>query len=310
MDLRVDINAACSIIEKENLLWTSYTEYTPLHLASTENIRSLFPKINTSFEKSLVVTCGGDQPLECLKYGGKNIHTFDINHLAKYGLFLKIGAIRALSYEGFCKFYQDFDLSLYSQIRRFLCPEICIFFDFLFKRYNHMTVIYFMFDKINNYQISNNSSVFIKEGFYQIKDQLNKSDISYIQSDLTDIASKKKQEEYDFIYLSNIFYYNGMSWPQYAEFLNEQLLPHLKQDGAILIHYLYSGLLEPTILSLNSRIGSQIAESKRREFTSLMSTTTGLDTELISVPASDFGFGDGNEDIGVVLKRKNHRITI
>lgn len=50
----------------------------------------------------------------------------------------------------------------------------------------------------------------------------------------------KHKNQYDFIYLSNIFYYIQQTPEQFSNFILNDIYPLLRKNGEAIIHYLYS----------------------------------------------------------------------
>ena len=101
--------------------YEKYKKYSVIPIRGTENIKELFSKISNTFQFILIVTGSGDQVLEAILHGAKNITCFDINFLAKYGCELKLASVQALDYEEFISFYKgEFSFSLFQKIVPFL----------------------------------------------------------------------------------------------------------------------------------------------------------------------------------------------
>lgn len=121
IELKKDVQKAVAIISDNSKCSNCiYKEHSVIPIKGTENVKELFQKVDNSFQDCLMVTGSGDQILEAILHGAKNITSFDINRLAPYGLELKWAAIQALSYEEFLSFYQNkFPIYFYNKIVMF-----------------------------------------------------------------------------------------------------------------------------------------------------------------------------------------------
>ncbi len=244
LQVEKDIHFAKRIV-LQTKKYEKYRKYSVVPIRGTENIQELFSKIKNTFQFILMVTASGDQILEAVLHGAKNITCFDINRLAKYGCELKVAAVLALKYDEFISFYKgNFSFSLFQKIVPFLKGDSLYFWSQLFNTINGFDIYTRLFDSRYHMSIeltTTKCSVYSEKEYYVIKENLKNVTISYIDSNVLNIIKneKVKNQKYNLIYLSNIFYYLGKSEKYCSGFIKEKLLPLLKENGEVFIHYLY-----------------------------------------------------------------------
>ncbi len=225
--------------------YEKYRKYSVVPIRGTENIQELFFKIKNTFQFILMVTASGDQILEAVLYGAKNITCFDVNRLSKYGSKLKVAVIQALEYDEFISFYKGhFSFSLFQKIVPFLEEDSLYFWRQLFNSINCFEIYTSLFDSrfhLSSELTITKCSIYSEKEYYVIKENLKNVTISYIDSNILNIIKNEKiqNQKYNLIYLSNIFYYLRKSERFYSNFVKENIVPLLKENGEVFIHYLY-----------------------------------------------------------------------
>ncbi len=303
--LKKDIKMAFNIIN-DNTFFSHciYKKYSVIPIRGTENSRELFSQFNCSFEKTLMVAGSGDQVLEAIFYGAKMIDTFDINCLAKYGCNLKFAAIKALEYEEYISFYCDkFPDYLYYKVRDFLDTDSCYFWDHIFDYAYNFDIYENLFDVDNHRKIITSFfSVNLRDDYYKIKDNLINSTISFTNCNLRNIADYfSSKDNYNFIYLSNIYYYLNQSYEEYSKLMLNSIMPLLKNGGEALIHYLYGAGID----ELKSSLYSIFDDLFFQEFLDLpiRELETFMPLEKHLVECSGYGSPYGNRDVGLSLRK-------
>lgn len=254
------INSNCGTIQQvldkdflmiNSIIFSSLFEqsihYNKIFRFATEDICSYMtaiPKIDT-----YLTVCGsGDQVINGILLGAKEIDTFDINYFAKYGLLLKIAAIKTLTKEEFIQAYQlGFNLNdIYKMLQVLPDDEVKMLVNIL-KMYGikYLNRIFLdnkvpkeLFIKINNYLQDNN--------YDQLKSMLDNVTINFIEADFYHILDYICGKRYDFINLSNIYEYinydsgatkeKAQEYYQYIEYLMNS---HLNGEGSLLLVYMY-----------------------------------------------------------------------
>lgn len=303
-ELKQDISIATNIIRDNSNYKDKYIKHCVIPARGTENVTELFQKIDNSYEKSLIVTGSGDQALEAILYGAKEIHSFDINALAKHGSALKFAAIEALEYNEFCAFYTKmFPTQLYKKVREFLKGNFLLFWDCIFDYAYNFDVYHSLF----NADVHGNLTKFgfsiyeSKNAYSEIKDRLGKVAITYATCDLLDIRSKFMEENsYDFVYLSNIFYYINQTPEIFSDFILQNIYPLLKEDGEMILHYLYS------VYGRSDAIFRSILEDiiyGDQDIKDIEEFGKYLNMKKYIIESSGYGFGYKDKDVALSLKR-------
>ena len=306
LSVKRDIKEAKGIInDSDKTKRFRYLKYSVIPIRGTENSRELFSQLECSFDKSLMVAGSGDQILEAIFNGAKEIYSFDINKLTKYGNDLKFAAIAALDYEEYISFYVDlFPDELYYKVRDFLNGDSLIFWDSIFNYCSNLVIFDRLFDTDHHSKITNSCfSVNLKESFYKIKEQIFKVSIIFTRCNLENISYQYlSSQQYDFIYLSNIYYYLHKNPKEFSKLIKKSILPLLNKNGEALIHYLYgagdvSGILEFMNGILCTDNGEQLSRKELHKYLNL--------TEYIT-EATRYGRPISDKDLVLSLKKKDN----
>ncbi len=112
------------------------TVNAPMYVYATEMVASYYRRLKLKGKRVLTVAGSGDQVLNALFYGAKEITGFDINRNALFMTELKIAAITAFSYSEFLRFFSQaktgFDHRLYLKMGPFLSIACQQYFDRLY----------------------------------------------------------------------------------------------------------------------------------------------------------------------------------
>lgn len=219
-----------------NLNDNKFSQYNKIYLFTTENLCYL-EKFNG---KNVLSVCGsGDHILNSILFGAKNILAFDVNNLSQYILYLKIEAVKMLTYQEFIDFFifKNFDYQIFKKINT---NKTLTFWEELYKYFDYNTEALYncnLFIKNNaNFYIKNNPYL-DKVNYNILKENILNISINFINCDLLKI---KNENFFDLIllsnisdYLNNIFFNNSLK--EFNEFINT-----LKKDNqTIIMAYLY-----------------------------------------------------------------------
>lgn len=193
-------------------------------------------------EKVLSVIGSGDQILNLILEGSKEIDAFDISSFPKYFLYLKMAAIKALSKEEYIEFFYEvshrsevYD-DMYDRISFYLDDEISSFWDSLFNFFDWQDIynstlfsseLYIAVNAINQ-----NKFLQCDAAYEELRRALDDVVINVYEGDIFDLSCRI-DGTYDLVYLSNIVYYNKPD--EYKEMLDEFKLT----DNGITLTYLY-----------------------------------------------------------------------
>lgn len=192
--------------------------------------------------KVLSVIGSGDQILNMVLEGVKEIYSFDISIFPKYFLYLKIAAVQALSREEYIDFFYDYNNraevydDMYDRISEYLEPSIKEFWDALLGFFDWQEVydstLFSSEPCMVNDAILQNKFLQSDEDYLKLRSRLSYKKINTVECDIMTGATKFSGP-YDLIYLSNIIYYNKRE--QYKELLSKFKL----SDNGIVLTYLY-----------------------------------------------------------------------
>lgn len=193
-------------------------------------------------EKVLSVIGSGDQILNLILEGTKEIDAFDISSFPKYFLYLKMAAIKALSKEEYIEFFYEVNNrsevydDMYDRISFYLDDEISSFWDSLFNFFDWQDIYNSTLFSSEPYIAANaiNQNKFLQcdAAYEELRRALDDVVINVYEGDIFDLSCRI-DGTYDLVYLSNIVYYNKPD--EYKEMLDEFKLT----DNGITLTYLY-----------------------------------------------------------------------
>lgn len=267
-----------------------------------DNFKEVCSKLEVHGKRAYTVCGSGDHPLELVSQGFTYIEAFDFNLLAKHILNLKIAAILILDYDEFIQFSKKLFLAkdLYAKIIPALPSETYEYFDLLFFReskeniYNYLfTHKYMGYDELID-ACKNNFSFYNKKEFYLLKEKLVKATIVFKHHNLFEGSNLK--EQCDFIYFSNILFFNSMSIEEFKKKILPSYINHLNKDGILVLHYLHH-FIGAKKKGFHQDILTQ--SKNERDFKELQDVVHSS----IIIPSSGFGRGMQEDDMILVLKK-------
>lgn len=186
-----------------------------VYKVSNERIQDYVKYFNNR-NKILSVIGSGDQILNSILMGTKEIDAFDISVFSKYFLELKIAAIKALTIDEYIDFFYEVTNSdeiyedMYAKISIYLNPVVLEFWDGLFNFFEWKDIYNSTMFSSEPYIASNaiNQNKFLQsESEYDnLRSLLKGIKIKYYEGDILEIYSYFR-DSYDLVYLSNIVYY-------------------------------------------------------------------------------------------------------
>lgn len=192
--------------------------------------------------KVLSVIGSGDQILNMVLEGVKEIDSFDISIFPKYFLYLKIAAVQGLSREEYIDFFYDYNNraevydDMYDRISEYLEPSIKEFWDALLGFFDWQEVydstLFSSEPCMVNDAILQNKFLQSDEDYLKLRSRLPYKKINTVECDIMTGATKFSGP-YDLIYLSNIIYYNSAS--DYKKMLGDLRLT----DNGLVLTYVY-----------------------------------------------------------------------
>ena len=233
-----------------------YSNYCAVHLNSNENLKAISKILDFKGKKVLLTGSSGDQYLTAKLNGSEDETIFDINSLAQYFIYFKIGAIKTLDYNTFIRFINpnnnDFmNRDIVENIIRYLPYYIALFWKEYIDEVRPNEINNFIFSLKNKYDINNlikTVPFYNKMQYKKLKKILENSDYpKFICKDLFYLNEALDNNNlFDIIYLSNIIdcqnndfdcEYPFHDYDMWIYFIENILSKYLNKDGKILVDY-------------------------------------------------------------------------
>lgn len=212
-----------------------------VYRVSNERIQD-YRKYLKNRNKVLSVIGSGDQILNCILNGTKEIDAFDISVFPKYFLELKMAAIKALTIDEYIDFFYEVTNSddvyedMYYRIAAYLKPVALEFWESLFNFFEWKDIYNSTMFSSEPYTASNaiNQNIFLQSEveYNNLRDAIDNVKITYYEGDILELSSYLRNN-YDLVYLSNIVYYCNKD--KYREMLGNLNLT----DKGISLTYFY-----------------------------------------------------------------------
>lgn len=250
-----------NIKQKHQRFEVPFIDVANIYYFTNENLKDSFDKLNFNQTKRVLSVCGsGDQVLNLVHKGVKEIDVFDSNELAVYFLkAFKIPALKSFNYQDYKTFFKkmiDDDITVLEQKQLFCILKDHMdrkYFDFFIEIFNNsiqnnhnlsiMKILCINTDNIDNIELFN--GYYETENDYLItKDNINFVNINFVKTDIFDI-NKNFNGNYDKMFFSNIFDYLykkiGEYWTyeELKPYINNLFLPMLSNDGELIISYMF-----------------------------------------------------------------------
>ena len=234
--------------------FTRDTKYEGLYTNATEDMATYYKEFKTT-NSFLTIGASGEQVVNAINSGAKIIDVYDSNRLCKHALFLRLAAIKALSYEEFLEFYKTFSPFLFVKIADHLNDEELAYWGTLYSMFGKNNLnsgeiinkLLFTYKKLDDELIIKINPYLNPENYHKLKDLIDSVIINYIDSDLYGLPNHIQNKSYDVINLSNIYEYLNYNTDtslknaqKYRNFVINDIYPRLNQNGTILVSYLYA----------------------------------------------------------------------
>lgn len=229
------------------------THYEGLYINATEDMASYYKQFHTT-DSFLTIGASGEQVVNAIHAGAKKIDVYDSNRLCRHALYLRLAAIKALSYEEFLKFYKDFNYKTFTKVAECLSEEERAYWKGLYQSIyptafagEAIAKLLFTYKRLDDELIKRINPYLNHQNFQKLKTIIDAVEITYIDSDLYHLPSHIEGKSYDAINCSNIYEYLNYSSDvkykhakRYRNFIMNELYPHLNPNGTILVSYLYA----------------------------------------------------------------------
>lgn len=234
-------NAFINILGKE-----PFEQYSGIYRFTNEDITNYQHHLKDK-RKILSVIGGGQQILNSILLGTREIDCFDISIFPEKYLFLQLASIKALSKSEYLEYYFSEDREvifgddLYDQIREYLPEKYKTFWDHLYmfdEGYDIYNSLLFRSDVcIKNHVIDTNT--YLEDSNYERLRNILLNEEIIINPYVGDIRKLEFKDRYDLINLSNIMEYicSSSDFKSYIEFLKNNF--NLSENGEIL-NYIFS----------------------------------------------------------------------
>ena len=224
---------------------------------TTENISGYINEFDLRDKSLLTVGSSGDQAINSILNGCKDVSILDINPYAKFYYYLKVAGIISLDLEEFMNFFRFkdypgvfknnndvFNKNLYIKLKstlRSLDYESYLFWDELFYEFNAIDIRnnLFSLDEDRTSVISGCNSYLQSTVLYEtVKNKVKNIIPTFVNGDLFKIDLQGK---YDNIWLSNIGTYLSR---HFVKIMTDKMSQSLNQGGSLLISYLYKTTID------------------------------------------------------------------
>lgn len=226
--------------------------FSKLYPFTTENINGYINQFKLKNKSLLTIGSSADQLINAILSDCKDITLLDICPFTKFYFYLKASAIKTLEYNDFFKFFcykdypkfckdnkETFNLESFNLLKptlRLLDYESYLFWDELLTPYQGIDIRKELFSQ-DEYMVKNlqhiNPYLTNQNQFYITKEKITKVTPTFIIDNIFDINLTRN---YDNIWLSNLAAYHPLTE---TKNLIDKLLPHLNNNGKILLAYLY-----------------------------------------------------------------------
>lgn len=254
----------------------SYTKYgiDCVYPFTNENMRGIFRHLLVKGKKVATVGSSGDQLLNAVYYGAKEVTLIDGNEFAIPFVMLKIAGIKNLSLEEFNQYMTAENIlssEFYSKISHDIDPEYRMFWDdimlngantleYRMKLFNTSFQFYSGRRRGGSIPCSVLSEMYENESTYsELREKLRECKLNFILADLSDFP-QELQDGYDVILLSNVadYIYEPMSHrkigSRFFDVVKELEQNCLNPGGRMQVHYEFDEYNEIAMQKCNSML--------------------------------------------------------
>lgn len=226
--------------------------FSNIYPFTTENISGYIDSFDLDGKTLLTVGSSGDQAINAILKGCKDVTVLDVNKYVQYYYYLKVASIMCLNYEDFLAFlrysrYYDgygynnyaFEKVLFDKIKgtlKDLDTDSFEFWNTLFETFEGLDIRERLFsgDEFPDYRLKKmNPYLSCEASFNSVMNKLQNVRPNFVTGRVEDVSSSKK---FDNIWLSNVSQYIPLD--QVVKVVNN-LSNNLNDDGKMLFGYLY-----------------------------------------------------------------------
>ena len=244
-----DIKLACDIINDDiKVNDYEFNNHSPIYKTTNENISNKeYIEALRDRKRVLSIISSGDQIINSILFGAKDIVGIDISRFPKYFLALKLAALKSLNLKAYIEyFYGDlycpFSIKYYLAIRHNLDDETRFFWDEIYNKFSYQYV--YNSNLFNKFSINSKKAIannpFLTDFNYVItQNRLNDVNIELLMYDIYNVK-KLEKGSFDLVNLSNLINYGKSSNRRFSDFIlvYKKLLMDLPlNDDGIAITY-------------------------------------------------------------------------
>lgn len=220
---------------------------------TTENIGGYINSFDLFSKSLLTVGSSGDQAINAILKGCKDITMLDINPFVQYYFNLKKAGILTLSYEEFIDYFHDYDLNLslfntktYQKLRNILSKidsSSLLFWDILYKNNAPTVIRYRLFEHGNmEYEIVKALNLYLSNEtlFKTTKGIITNVNPKFINCNVLNVDKRLNKRKYDNIFLSNIYNYINSKDSDLFQLAISNLMERLNDHGRMMLSYIYN----------------------------------------------------------------------
>lgn len=214
IDIDSDIKKALDVIKSQEYRSIDFfTTNSPIYKGTNENINSvLYKNALKNSDRVLSVIGSGDQVLNSIFYGAKEIDAYDISVFPKYYLDLKIAAVKELEFTEYVNFFygpDHFDTEVFNRLLEVMPYESRCFWKAVTKDTYPLKVfnstLFSVWTPTEIMAIDMNPFL-SQRNFRLVKERIENVRLKYIDGDIYRIG-ENLDKEYDLVNLSNIGMY-------------------------------------------------------------------------------------------------------
>ncbi len=239
----------CSGKKASNGLFATVYPFT------TENIAGYINHFDLEGKSLLTVGSSGDQAINAILKGAREVAIIDINIYVKYYYYLKVAAILTLDLNEYTKFFESMFYGVrdwrtgrytFAVLNEKILNKIMValkeldynsfnFWIQLFSKYGSEKIqrALFQYNHRKMKEIEDTCPFLTKKGYSKTKDRIGSIHVTFMNQN---ILSPNIKGSYDNIWLSNIVSYLKPSEIREAF---AQMVPHLNSGGELLFSYIY-----------------------------------------------------------------------
>lgn len=233
-----------------SLIRPEFSKYSGVYSFSTENL-SYLEKINLEGKDVLTVTGSFDQALNLVFEGAKKICNFDTNVNTVFFAYLKLAAVKSLSYQEYLNFFfgeNKMDYGIYQRLLPYLPTSVAEYWNHIYELFSNdgnALMNSRLLEKPSSIKntILGNPYLYNEDNYERTRFRLNEVEISFEEKDILEIGEGR--DLYDVMLFSNIESYlvsdcfSEMKEQEYIDFVENKASKQLKEGGVIQVAYQY-----------------------------------------------------------------------